>query len=66
MVKVFICPDCGATRLVSRRKEVECFGCGKIQMKPSNLTLQEYSSMSKDDREDYIKGWLYIQSRKRN
>lgn len=66
MVKVFICPDCGDTRLVSRRKTVECFGCGKSQMKPSNLTLKEFSDMSQEDRDDYIKGWLYIQSRKKS
>ncbi|MBR2045666.1 MAG: DNA-directed RNA polymerase subunit M [Agathobacter sp.] len=66
MVKVFICPECGDTRLASRRKVVECFGCGNEQMKPSNLTLKEFSNLSEEDRANYIKGWLYIQSRKKN
>ena len=28
MMKVYICPNCGWLRTVSRRKEVECFKCG--------------------------------------
>ena len=27
MMKVFICPECGWMRVVSRRKDVECFKC---------------------------------------
>jgi len=32
MMKVFICPECGWMRVVSRRKDVECFKCGNEQM----------------------------------
>jgi hypothetical protein len=28
MMRVYICPDCGWMRMVSRRKNVECYKCG--------------------------------------
>lgn len=43
MMKVFICPECGWIRTVSRRKEVECHKCSGVQMLPSRLTFVEYS-----------------------
>ncbi|MBQ6844873.1 MAG: DNA-directed RNA polymerase subunit M [Agathobacter sp.] len=66
MMKVFICPDCGWVRLVSRRSVVECHKCGNKQMKLCNLSMKEYTDMSEEERENYLKGWMYIQNRKTN
>lgn len=60
MIKVYICPQCGWLRTVSRRKEVECFKCGLEQMTPVKLTFAKYSEMSEKEREDYSKSWRYI------
>lgn len=60
MMKVFICPECGWIRTVSRRKEVECHKCSGVQMLPSRLTFGEYSQMSDEQREDYAQSWLFI------
>lgn len=64
MMKVYICPNCGWMRMVSRRKVVECFKCGLEQMTLSNLSMVEYSNMSQQERDDYVEGWMYIHSRK--
>lgn len=64
MMKVYICPECGWMRIVSRRKDVECHQCGLEQMTLSNLSMVEYTNMTEQERADYIEGWLYIHSRK--
>ena len=64
MMKVYICPKCGWMRIVSRRSVVECHKCGLEQMTLSNLSMVEYTNMSEKEREDYVKGWMYIHSRK--
>ena len=52
MMKVYICPSCGWMRVVSRRKDVECYKCS------------EYTEMSEEERKDYSDGWLYIHQKK--
>jgi transcription initiation factor TFIIIB Brf1 subunit/transcription initiation factor TFIIB len=60
MMKVFICPNCGWMRVVSRRKEVECYKCGENQMTLAKLDFAAFSEMSEEERKDYADGWLYI------
>ena len=53
MMKVYICPECGWVRVVSRRKDVECYKCGNEQMKLTNLEFTKYSDdeqKKKDNR----------------
>lgn len=64
MMKVFICPECGWMRVVSRRKHVECFKCGQWQMVLSKIDFLEYTEMDERQRRDYAQGWLYIYNRK--
>lgn len=65
MMKVFICPECGWIRTVSRRKEVECHKCSEVQMLPSHPTFAEYSKMSDEQRNDYAQSWLFIHQKTR-
>lgn len=60
MMKVYICPECGWIRAVSRRKDVECFKCGNPQMTMARITYEKYGNMTESEREDYAKSWLYI------
>lgn len=60
MMKVYICPNCGWIRTVSRRKDVECFKCQKSQMTLTKITFEKYEEMSKQEREDYAASWMYI------
>ena len=53
MMKIYICPDCGWMRVVSRRKDVECHKCGKDQTRRTNLEFGKYSEMSEEVRQDY-------------
>jgi len=64
MMKVFICPECGWMRVVSRRKQVECFKCGQWQMMLSKIDFIQYTEMNEQERKDYAQGWLYIHNRK--
>ncbi len=43
MMKVYICPSCGWIRVVSRRKDVECYKCSE-QMS----CLSEQRKLEKD------------------
>lgn len=60
MMKVYICPQCGWVRTVSRRNVVECFKCGNPQMSLTRVTFEKYSSMDEQARRDYADSWLYI------
>lgn len=59
-MKLFICPNCGWLRTVSRRSKVECFKCGVPQMEPVKLTYSKYVTMSQKERDDYVDSWFYI------
>lgn len=63
MMKVFICPECGWIRTVSRRKEVECYKCDCQEMIPSKLSFVEYSQMSDQQRQDYADSWMFIHNK---
>lgn len=63
-MKIYICPDCGWIRMVSRRKEVECFKCGRPQMRLTSLEFGKYTNMSEKERQDYADAWLYIHRKK--
>ena len=60
MMKVFICPTCGWMRVVSRRKDVECYKCSEKQMTLAKVDFNAYAAMSEKERKDYADGWLYI------
>lgn len=63
-MKVFICPKCGWLRVVSRRKNVECFKCGESQMVVTKLPYEKVGHMTEQERENYAKSWLYIHNAK--
>lgn len=65
MMKIYICPLCGALRVVSRRKDVDCNQCGGRQMRLTNLEFGKYSDMSEAERTDYADAWLYIHNRQK-
>lgn len=65
MMKVYICPECGWMRIVSRRKDVECYKCEEKQMVLAKLDYADYTEMSEEERKNYSDGWLYIHQRKR-
>ena len=50
--------------MVSRRKEVEGFKCGRPQMRLTNLEFGKYTNMSEKERQDYADAWLYIHRKK--
>ena len=65
MMKIYICPQCGWMRMVSRRKDVECHQCGNEQMLLTNRDLEKYTAMSEEERGSYADAWLYIHNRQK-
>lgn len=63
MMKVYICPECGWMRVVSRRKQVECYKCGQWQMTSVKLDFLQYTEMNEEERKNYAEGWLYIHNK---
>lgn len=60
MMRLFICPECGWMRTVSRRASVECFKCNGVMMQPVKLEYTQYVKMSEQERMDYADSWMYI------
>lgn len=60
MMRVYICPNCGWIRTVSRRKTVECFQCGEPDMSLARLSFLDYSEMDEEQRDNYVQSWLFI------
>ena len=50
MMPVDICPDCGWMRVVSRRKDVECYKCGNTQMTLAKVDFAAFTAMSEEER----------------
>ena len=57
-------PSCGWMRVVSRRKDVECYKCSEPQMVLAKMDFGKYTEMSEEERKDYSDGWLYIHQKK--
>lgn len=53
MLKVYICPKCGAVRFVSKYK-TECFKCN-CEMQLSKTPYEDYILLTKSQREMEIK-----------
>lgn len=47
-------------RVVSRRRDVECYKCGEEQMTLAKVDFGTFTAMSEEERKDYADGWLYI------
>ena len=65
MMKIYICPQCGWLRMVSRRSDVACYQCGNDSMRLTNLDLEKFTDMSEEERKDYADAWLYIHKRQK-
>ncbi len=63
MLKIYICPECGWLRTVSRRKDVECHRCGNTVMELTKLDYETYAGMSEQERTDYVQSWCYIHAK---
>ena len=55
MMRVYICPDCGWMRMVSRRKNVECYKCGVQDMTLAKVDFATYVSWSEKERQEYAR-----------
>lgn len=58
MMKVYICPQCGWVREVSRRKEVECHKCGLPQMTLTDMLYENFIELNKEERQAFADQWM--------
>ena len=63
MMRVYICPECGWIRTVSRRKEVECFKCDNRETVLNKLSFLDYSEMNEQQRADYVESWQFLHTK---
>jgi hypothetical protein len=56
-------PDCGWMRMVSRRKNVECYKCGVQDMTLAKVDFATYVSWSEKERQEYASAWMYIHNK---
>ncbi len=66
MMKVYICPECGWLRAVSRRKDVECFKCGEPNMVLTRIDYKRFAFLGEEERRNYSESWMYIHKKKDN
>ena len=65
MMRVYICPDCGWMRMVSRRKNVECYKCGVQDMTLAKVDFATYVSCLKKNVRNILRhGCTYITKEK--
>ena len=50
MIRVFVCPDCGKVRVVSKFLEAECYQCG-TPMTVCSTPYVESVDLSEEERE---------------
>ena len=60
MLKIYICPECGWLRTVSRRKDAENHRGGNREMVLTKLEYEKYAAVNENERADYAKSWQYI------
>lgn len=50
MIRIFVCPQCGKTRVVSKFLKAECYQCG-AQMKPMDISYTDWVELPEKERE---------------
>lgn len=56
-MRVFLCPVCGQSRIVSRTLNAECHQC-KLKMVRCSTRYAEWVELSLDERQEIIKWYL--------
>lgn len=57
MLRIYICPQCGSTRIVSNNHDSSCFSCNK-PMSKAPITYENYVKLNRIQREKFISLWL--------
>ena len=50
MIRVFVCPECGKTRVVSKFLKADCYQCG-TPMEVCGIPYTEWVELRLEDRE---------------
>ena len=57
MLRIYICTQCGSTRIVSNNPDSSCLVCNK-PMSRAPITYEKYIGFDRTQREEFIKNWL--------
>lgn len=58
MLKIYICPLCGATRIISNNHDSFCAACNNTAMVCTDLPYEKYVNMDSVERKQYTSLWL--------
>ena len=50
MIRVFVCPECGKIRVVSKFLKADCYQCG-TPMEVCDISYMEWVELSPEERE---------------
>lgn len=57
MLRIYICPFCGNTRIVSNNHNSSCAACDKNMVR-ADLPYEKYVNMDLSERQQYVSEWL--------
>lgn len=65
MLRIYICSQCGSTRIVSNNHDSSCFMCNQ-SMHKAPISYEEYVRLNSEERETFIAYWLKEVKSKQN
>lgn len=57
MLRIYICSQCGSTRIVSNNHDSSCLVCNK-PMSRAPISYEEYVRFNSSQREIFVANWL--------
>ncbi len=63
MIRVFVCPECGRTRLVSKLLKADCHGCGAA-MCLCDIPYSKWVELGAGERNEISKSFLRLETEK--
>ncbi|MCI8465202.1 MAG: DNA-directed RNA polymerase subunit M [Lachnospiraceae bacterium] len=63
MIRVFICPECGRTRMVSKLLKADCHCCGAA-MNLCDIPYSRWVELDAEERKQISESWMYPEKNK--
>ncbi|MFA9377124.1 MAG: hypothetical protein ACERKZ_10275 [Lachnotalea sp.] len=57
MLRIYICYQCGTTRIVSNNHDSSCLSCNKPMLQ-APISYEKYVNLNREERESLIIQWL--------
>lgn len=57
MLRIYICPKCASTRIISNNRDNSCPYCS-IDMCRADITYETFVNMDINERTDFVNNWI--------